>query len=61
MEIILLAFIAMLSYALHDCTKQRNIYYSNYRNCLLALKEHDPKLSAYMEEREKNEKSKENV
>ena len=32
---------------------QRDIYYSNYRNCLLALKEHDPKLAKYLEREEK--------
>lgn len=46
---ILLTFIAMLSYALYDCIKQRDIYYSNYKNCLLALKEHDPKLAKYLD------------
>ena len=35
---------------------ERDIYYSNYRNCLLALKEHDKDLAKYLEREERKRK-----
>lgn len=40
--------IGCLLIKLYKTNKQKNIYYSNYQNCLRALKEYDPKLSEYL-------------
>lgn len=43
---IIVSFVAITEYM--KLKKERDIYYSNYQNCLLALKEHDPKLARYL-------------
>jgi hypothetical protein len=56
MELFILLPIFVSYVAIRECAKlkqERDIYYSNYQNCLLALKEHDPKLAKYLKEQEK--------
>ena len=48
---IYLFIIGCLSIKLYQVNKKKKIYYSNYRNCLLALGEFDPKVKEYVEKR----------
>ena len=47
--IILLLITSLLLYRLNYYKEKYKIYYNNYKQCLLALQEHDPKLKAYLE------------
>ena len=49
MVFILLTIIACLIVRLYQVNQEKKIYYSNYKNCLMALGEYDPKLKAYLE------------
>lgn len=46
---ILVFVIGCLIIKLYRTTKERDIHYSNYKNCLMALAEYDPKLKEYLE------------
>lgn len=50
--IILLLITTLLLYRLNYYKEKYQIYYNNYKQCLLALKEYDPKLKAYLESKE---------
>lgn len=50
--IILLLITTLLLYKLSYYKEKYQIYYNNYKQCLLALKEYDPKLKAYLESKE---------
>lgn len=50
--IILLTIITLLLYKLNYYKQKYQIYYNNYKQCLEALKEYDPKLKAYIESKE---------
>lgn len=50
--IILLLITTLLLYRLNYYKGKYKIYYNNYKQCLNALKEHDPKLKAYLESKE---------
>lgn len=50
--IILLLTTALLLYRLNYYKEKYQIYYNNYKQCLNALKEYDPKLKAYLESKE---------
>lgn len=50
--IILLLIITLLLYKLNYYKEKYKIYYNNYKQCLLALQEYDPKLKAYLESKE---------
>ena len=50
-ECIYLFIIGSLIIELYKVNKKKKIYYSNYRNCLLALGEFDPKVKEYVEKR----------
>lgn len=52
MTIILLIITTLLLYRLNYYKEKYKIYYNNYKQCLLALQEHDPKLKAYLESKE---------
>lgn len=54
MEIpVFLSIIGCLCIKLYRVIKQRDVYYSNYQNCLLALGDLDPSLKEYLESRGK--------
>ena len=38
-----------LIYLLYKANKKKDLYYSNYKQCLMALSESDPKLKEYLE------------
>ena len=46
---ILIFIIGCLIIRLYQVNQQKKIYYSNYKNCLMALGEYDPKLKAHLE------------
>lgn len=46
---ILLFIIGCLLIRNSELKKQRNIYYNNYQQCLIALSEVDPSLKDYLE------------
>lgn len=46
---ILLFIIGCLSIKLYRTNQDKNIYYSNYKQCLIALSECDPSLKEYLE------------
>ena len=46
---ILIFVIGCLAIRLYQVNKEKNIYYSNYQNCLMALGEFDSKLKEYLE------------
>ena len=46
--IILLLTTTLLLYKLSYYKEKYQIYYNNYKQCLLALKEYDPKLKSYL-------------
>lgn len=46
--LILLYIIGCLLIALYQTNKDKKIYYSNYKNCLLALSEYDKSLAEYL-------------
>lgn len=50
--IILLLITPLLLYKLNYYKEKYKIYYNNYKQCLNALKEYDPKLKAYLENKE---------
>lgn len=50
--IILLLTTTILLYRLNYYKEKYKIYYNNYKQSLKALKEHDPKLKAYLESKE---------
>lgn len=50
--IILLLITPLLLYRLNYYKEKYQIYYNNYKQCLNALKEYDPKLKAYLESKE---------
>ena len=52
--IILLLITTLLIYKLNYYKEKEKyqIYYNNYKQCLLALQEYDPKLKAYIESKE---------
>ena len=50
--IILLITTTLLLYRLNYYKEKYKIYYNNYKQCLNALKEYDPKLRAYLESKE---------
>ena len=50
--IILLLITTLLLYRLNYYKEKYKIYYNNYKRCLLALKEYDTKLMAYLESKE---------
>lgn len=50
--IILLLITILLLYRLNYYKQKYQIYYNNYKQCLSALKEYDPKLKAYLESKE---------
>lgn len=50
--IILLLITTLLLYRLNYYKEKYQIYYNNYKQCLLALQEYDPKLKAYLESKE---------
>lgn len=50
--IILLLITTLLLYKLNYYKEKYKIYYNNYKQCLLALQEYDPKLKAYLESKE---------
>lgn len=52
MTIILLLITTLLLYRLNYYKEKYQIYYNNYKQCLLALKEYDTKLRAYLESKE---------
>ena len=49
MIFILVFVIGCLIIKLYRTTKERDIHYSNYKNCLMVLAEYDPKLKKYLE------------
>ena len=48
---ILLFIIGCLIIRLYQVNQDKKIYYSNYKNCLLALAEYDKGLAEYLEKR----------
>ena len=50
--ILLLLIATLLLYRLNYYKEKYQIYYNNYKQCLNALKEYDPKLKAYLESKE---------
>ena len=54
---ILLVSNVILAVIIRDLKKQRDVYYSNYKNCLLALKEHDKELAKYLESRDEKKRT----
>ena len=49
----LIFIIGCLIIKLYITIKEKNLYYSNYKNCLMALEEYDPKLKEYLERKNK--------
>ena len=54
MTYILIFIISCLLIKLNRTIKQRNIYYNNYKQCLMVLSESDPELKRYLEEKDEN-------
>lgn len=52
LTIILLLTTLLLIYKMLDYKEKYQLYYNNYKQCLLALQEYDPKLKAYLESKE---------
>lgn len=50
--ITLLLTTTLLFYILNYYKQKYQIYYNNYKQCLKALQEYDPKLKAYLESKE---------
>lgn len=44
----LLIYNAILIYALYKANQKKKIYYNNYKQCLRALADNDPKLAEYL-------------
>lgn len=44
----LLIYNAILIYALYKSNRKKKIYYNNYKQCLRALADNDPKLAEYL-------------
>lgn len=53
MMYVLIFIIGCLIIKLYRTTKEKEIYYSNYKNCLMALEEYNPKLKEYLERNSK--------
>lgn len=53
MYFVLIYIIGCLIIKLSKLSEENKINYSNYRNCLLALAEYDPKLKDYLEKNKK--------
>lgn len=49
MIFILTFIIGCLIIKLYRTNEEKKFYYSNYKNCLMALAEYDPKLKNYLE------------
>ena len=49
MTYIYLFIIGSLCIRLYQVSKEKKIYYSNYKNCLRALADYDKDLKAYLE------------
>jgi len=49
---LLIAYSIVMTIAYYKLWKKNNINYSNYKNCLKALAEYDPKLKEYLDKQE---------
>ena len=54
MTYIITFIIGCLLIKLNRTIKQRNIYYNNYKQCLMVLSESDPELKRYLEGKDEN-------
>lgn len=47
----IITYNVVLIYLLYKSNREKKIYYNNYKQCLRALSDSDPKLARYLEER----------
>lgn len=46
--ILIFIYNAVLIYALYKSNQKKKVYYNNYKQCLRALADNDPKLAEYL-------------